>query len=1131
MDEDIVTANGDTVTGNEMDESTGSGNGDTVTGTNEDTGAGNGDTGTDPVSDPDVETLPRGGFRCRLCQISVANPPSLASHLRGRKHGRLRLLRADRRAQEQRSLFVSGFARGTSGAELSRHFEAYGAVAAVVMDKEKGAYAIVELQEPSGRERALAEPQHHLNGHRLRVRPREEKTFAYGTPGRGPRREPLASRSLETALCQAADCLEGLEVLLRVWGGSLQALLEEFWGLDVLLRVFEEVLRALPGGFGTFPGVSGGLEVLLGFLGWPCGFGGVLGLPRTRVTRGAQVDAQMVKVVELLELSEGERRLRHLLLALFQEVFTEFFPGCSVVPFGSSVNGFDAHGCDLDLFLDLEPTKSLHASGSADDSILGDIDLAAPPELLELVATVLRRCVPGVRRVRAVPTARRPVVKFCHKESELAGDISVDNRLALLNTRFLRLCAAADERVRPLVYAVRLWAKRQGLAGNPSGSGALLNNYALTLLVLFFLQTRTPPVLPGVHGLRRSAGDEDCAEVEGWNRSFSDAASAPERSANTQRPSSLLADFFHTFGDFDFPGMLISLREGRALPLPALPESFRELKLGAFNLQDPFELSHNVAANVNARTASRFQRCCRDAAKYSRSLQFRRKSGKGRIWGITRLFQPGAVEPGAAGAGAFLISIPVDPGLVGSERPGLCSERSGVGSEHPGVDSDHPSVGSDHPGVGSEHPGVDSEHPGVGSEHPGLCSEHSGVGSEHPGVDSDHPSVGSDHPGVGSEHPGVDSEHPGVGSEHPGLCSEHPGVGSDHPGVDSERPGLCSEHPSVGSEHPGVGSEHPGVGSERPGVGSEHPGLGSEHPGVGSEHPGVGSEHPGVGSERPGVDSEHSGIGSEHSSLGSEHPGLCSERPGVGSERPGVDSEHPGVGSEHPGLCSAHPGVVSEHSGVSRIPWFRNACSAIAFVLKDILKCVFAGKPPSPSEESVLLEDSEASELLRTEAETPPTPGSKRCRPETPNTSTLPGGKRPRMSISEETANWECAVWHRVWTGRRRFRRQLRHRTGSDGNANPLDLEQKVSETIIRQEGTERPPEPLLRFRANARSVRRETRVLLRLIPASPGPLFQEFFHFLRNFLPAAVRQRLERDLPEPLRAGMGFLPPGIDLK
>ncbi|NXJ87173.1 STPAP polymerase, partial [Trogon melanurus] len=265
---------------------------------------------------------------------------------------------------------------------------------------------------------------------------------------------------------------------------------------------------------------------------------------------------------------------------------------------------------------------------------------------------------------RAVPTARRPVVKFCHKQSGLVGDISIDNRLALLNTRFLRLCAEADKRVRLLVYALRLWAKRQGLAGNPSGSGPLLTNYALTLLVLFFLQTRSPPVLPTVTQLRDLAGDEDRAVVGGWDCSFPRDVAVLEPSANTQSPGSLLAEFFQVFGDFDFMGQVISLQEGRALPLPPQPLEPGEegLKLGPLNLQDPFELSHNVAANVTEKTVVRFRRCCRDAAKYCRSLQYRHKSTKGRAWGLMRLFQPGAVEPGVANAGAYLISIPLDGG-------------------------------------------------------------------------------------------------------------------------------------------------------------------------------------------------------------------------------------------------------------------------------------------------------------------------------------------------------------------------------------------------------------------------------------------------------------------------------------
>ncbi|NXP45416.1 STPAP polymerase, partial [Heliornis fulica] len=241
-------------------------------------------------------------------------------------------------------------------------------------------------------------------------------------------------------------------------------------------------------------------------------------------------------------------------------------------------------------------------------------------------------------------------------------------RLALLNTRFLRLCAEADERVRPLVYAVRLWAKQRGLAGSGAGGGSVLSNYALTLLVLFFLQTRSPAVLPPVARLRELAGT-DCPAPRPSPR--------PARGAGP----ALLADFFRVFGDFDFAGQLISLREGRALPLlpPDTPEAGEGLKLGPFNLQDPFELDHNVAANVTEKTTSRFGRCCRDAAKYCRSLQFRRKSSKGRAWGLTRLFQPGAVEPGAGSAGAFLISLPLEEAAGGSQD--LCGEPRDGGNK------------------------------------------------------------------------------------------------------------------------------------------------------------------------------------------------------------------------------------------------------------------------------------------------------------------------------------------------------------------------------------------------------------------------------------------------------------------
>ncbi|XP_059566404.1 speckle targeted PIP5K1A-regulated poly(A) polymerase isoform X3 [Myotis daubentonii] len=554
----------------------------------------------------DVESLPRGAFRCRLCHVTTANRPSLDAHLGGRKHRHLVELRAARKAQGLRSVFVSGFPRDVDSTQLSEYFQAFGPVASVVMDKDKGVFAIVEMGDVGSREAVLSQPQHSLGGQRLRVRPREQKEFQKPA-SKSPKGAAPDSHQLATALAEAPD-----------------------------------------------------------------------------------VGAQMAKLVGLRELSQAERQLRSLVVALIQEVFTEFFPGCVVHPFGSSINSFDVHDCDLDLFLDLgdleepppvpkapespsldsalaspldpqalactpasssdsQPPASPQDSEALDfeipsssvapqtpDSALASETLASPQSLppasplqedrgegelgkalelaeapkgekteqgamLELVGSILRGCVPGVYRVQTVPSARRPVVKFCHRPSGLHGDVSLSNRLALHNSRFLSLCSELDERVRPLVYTLRCWAQGRGLTGE---------------------------------------GEQ--VVVDGWDCSFPRDASRLEPSANKEPLSSLLAQFFSCVSCWDLRGSLLSLREGQALPVAGgLPSNRWEgLRLGPMNLQDPFDLSHNVAANVTSRVAGRLQNCCRAAASYCRSLQYQHRSSRGRDWGLLPLLQP-----------------------------------------------------------------------------------------------------------------------------------------------------------------------------------------------------------------------------------------------------------------------------------------------------------------------------------------------------------------------------------------------------------------------------------------------------------------------------------------------------------
>lgn len=304
-------------------------------------------------------------------------------------------------------------------------------------------------------------------------------------------------------------------------------------------------------------------------------------LPALTATFRQLLDQVCIQCYEDFRPTSLEDKAREHIRQDLEDFIRRDFKGARLNLFGSSKNGFGFKQSDLDIcmtFDGLETAEEL-------DSI----------RTIEEMGRHLRRH-QGLRNILPITTAKVPIVKFYHVRSGLEGDISLYNTLALHNTHLLSSYAAIDPRVKYLCYIMKVFTKMCDIGDASRGS---LSSYAYTLMVLYFLQQRNPPVIPVLQEICTSSCKPEIL-VDGWNVYFFSqmeelAKYWTEYGKNKESVGELWLGLLRFYTeDFDFKEHVISIRK------KSLLTTFKKQWTSKYIvIEDPFDLTHNLGAGLS----------------------------------------------------------------------------------------------------------------------------------------------------------------------------------------------------------------------------------------------------------------------------------------------------------------------------------------------------------------------------------------------------------------------------------------------------------------------------------------------------------------------------------------------------
>ncbi|CAG5136876.1 unnamed protein product, partial [Candidula unifasciata] len=253
------------------------------------------------------------------------------------------------------------------------------------------------------------------------------------------------------------------------------------------------------------------------------------------------------------------------------------FDDANLTLFGSSCNGFGFERSDMDICLTFSQRKIIDK-----------------PWVIESLARKMKQS-KDLIRVQAISTAKVPIVKFVVRNLGLEGDISLYNILAQHNTRLLLCYSQIDPRVQILGYAIKHFAKVCDIGDASRGS---LSSYAYILMMIYYLQQVSPPVLPVLQELYESKEKpqlivEECDvwfmdDLKKLNTLWSD------KGKNKMSPAELWIGFLRFYvEEFNCKEIVVSIRQKE--PVTRFDKLWNGENIA---IEDPFDHSHNLGSGL-----------------------------------------------------------------------------------------------------------------------------------------------------------------------------------------------------------------------------------------------------------------------------------------------------------------------------------------------------------------------------------------------------------------------------------------------------------------------------------------------------------------------------------------------------